>query len=171
MLNKHTVLSFDIGGLQHRCQLTVRYDCRVAGNCLGYISSFFYLLSRASQIFKNWQRSATEGLSLSMFACTITANLFYGAGIIVRAESWDALAVAAPWLLGSLGTVGLDLTIFAQVCLIVPHPLARDTSMLLSSMPNATGIHRVSKFQSFGKSTSMIVGLGYLSVRCRDTKP
>ena len=101
----------------------------MAGNCLGYISSFFYLLSRVSQIFKNWQLSATEGLSLSMFACTITANLLYGAGIIVRAESWDALAVAAPWLLGSLGTVGLDLTIFAQVCLRRPPPHELDTPL------------------------------------------
>ena len=72
-------------------------------------------MSRVSQIYKNWQRSATEGLSLSMFACTMAANLLYGAGIVVRAENWDDLTVAAPWLLGSLGTVSLDCTIFAQV--------------------------------------------------------
>ncbi len=90
-------------------------QCRVAGNILGWMSSGFYLASRTSQIVKNWQRGATTGLSLSMFACTMAANLLYGAGILVRADGWDDVTVAAPWLLGSLGTVGLDCTIFAQV--------------------------------------------------------
>lgn len=88
---------------------------RVAGNTLGWISSFFYLISRVSQIYKNWQRRATEGLSLSMFACTIVANLLYGVSILLRATCWADIYLSAPWLLGSLGTVGMDITIFLQV--------------------------------------------------------
>lgn len=50
-----------------------------------------------------------------MFACAITANVCYGLGILVRAYSWDVIYSSAPWILGSLGTVSLDMVIFAQV--------------------------------------------------------
>ena len=87
----------------------------MAGNTLGWLSSGFYLTSRVSQIHKNWQRRATEGLSLSMFACTIVANLLYGVSILLRATCWADISLSAPWLLGSLGTVGMDIAIFLQV--------------------------------------------------------
>lgn len=54
-----------------------------------------------------------------MFACAITANVCYGLGILVRAYSWDVIYSSAPWILGSLGTVSLDIVIFAQVS----HPM------------------------------------------------
>ena len=42
---------------------------------LGYISSVFYLSSRLSQIFKNYMRKCTEGLSVAMFLMAISANV------------------------------------------------------------------------------------------------
>ena len=90
--------------------------CRTAGISLGWTSSVFYLLSRVSQIYKNYSRGATEGLSLHMFGCIVTANLLYVAGILVRARDMSDVTTAAPWLLGTVGTVFLDLTIFYQVC-------------------------------------------------------
>ena len=50
-----------------------------------------------------------------MFACAITANICYGLGILLRAYTWKVLWSSAPWLLGSLGTVSLDMIIFSQV--------------------------------------------------------
>ena len=50
-----------------------------------------------------------------MFACAITANVCYGLGILIRAYNWDVVRSSAPWILGSLGTVSLDLVIFTQV--------------------------------------------------------
>ena len=44
---------------------------------LGWLSSFFYLSSRLSQLYKNWSRKCCEGLSLSMFLCAISANIRY----------------------------------------------------------------------------------------------
>ena len=85
------------------------------GTIIGWSSSGFYLGSRLSQIWKNYSRASAEGLSLAMFACAITANICYGLGIILRAYSWQVVWSSAPWLLGSLGTVSLDLVIFAQV--------------------------------------------------------
>lgn len=136
--------------------------CRVAGNFLGWVSSLFYLMSRISQIYKNWQRSAIEGLSLSMFACTMAANLLYGAGIVVRAESWDDLTVAGPWLLGSLGTVGLDLTIFAQA-----RPLSlpfHKRTAFTAAGGLSPGLFRYFNFES-SSSEIIISGEGYAQTR------
>lgn len=49
-----------------------------------------------------------------MFLCAIAANVFYGVGILIRAYSWDVVLGSAPWILGSLGTVGLDVIIYWQ---------------------------------------------------------
>ena len=91
------------------------YKCRTVGSIIGWSSSGFYLGSRLSQIWKNHSRQSAEGLSLAMFACAITANVCYALGILIRAYSWQAVRSSAPWILGSLGTVSLDLIIFTQV--------------------------------------------------------
>ena len=57
-----------------------------------------------------------QGLAISMFLCAIAANSFYGGGIIIRTYDWETFWNSLPWLLGSLGTVGLDVTIYLQVC-------------------------------------------------------
>jgi PQ loop repeat len=49
--------------------------CRTAGVWLGYVSSVFYLSSRLSQIYKNYARKCTEGLSVAMFLMAISANV------------------------------------------------------------------------------------------------
>lgn len=41
---------------------------------------------------------------------------FYGASILIRSYTWAELRSSLPWLIGSLGTVALDLAIFAQAC-------------------------------------------------------
>lgn len=87
---------------------------RTVGSIIGWSSSGFYLGSRLSQIWKNHSRQSAEGLSLAMFACAITANICYALGILIRAYSWQVVRSSAPWILGSLGTVSLDLIIFTQ---------------------------------------------------------
>lgn len=84
----------------------------------------FYLGSRCSQIFKNFSRRSAEGLSLAMFGCAIAANITYGLGILLRTYSWHYLRASAPWILGSLGTVFLDVLIFCQVQALHASPLS-----------------------------------------------
>lgn len=88
--------------------------CRQAGTVIAYCSSVLYLTSRMSQITKNHRRRSAEGLALTMFLCAIAANTLYGLSIVMRSYSLDSLRSSLPWLLGSLGTVVLDMTIFAQ---------------------------------------------------------
>ena len=65
-----------------------------------------------------------------MFACAISANVCYGLGILIRAYSWQVIWSSAPWILGSLGTVTLDLVIFTQVtCQLLLH--AYDASYIV----------------------------------------
>jgi uncharacterized protein with PQ loop repeat len=86
----------------------------VAGTALGYISSFLYILSRVSQIYKNHTRKSVEGLSTAMFSCAVCANICTGSGIILRTFSMQQLMQQVPWIVGSLGTVAGDLVILSQ---------------------------------------------------------
>ena len=95
------------------------------GTVIGWTSSGFYLGSRLSQIYKNWSRHSAEGLSIAMFGCAITANICYGASILLRSYGWADILSSSPWLLGSLGTVALDVTIALQVrrkCAVAKEP-------------------------------------------------
>ncbi len=87
----------------------------MVGTVFGYMSCSLYLASRVSQIYKNWQRKNTEGLAISMFMCAISANVCYGGAIIIRSYTHADYMASLPWLVGSLGTVCLDVTIFMQV--------------------------------------------------------
>lgn len=84
------------------------------GNWCGWTSSVFYLFSRVSQIAKNMRRKSVEGLALGMFMTAVAANLTYGVSILLRVQSGDDFISKFPWLLGSLGTVSLDMTILLQ---------------------------------------------------------
>ena len=84
------------------------------GRGVGYLATAFYLGGRFAQIAKNRCRRTTEGLSLTMFALAVTANLAYGTSVLCASKSTAAVMRAMPWLLGSFGTVVLDLTILAS---------------------------------------------------------
>jgi hypothetical protein len=97
------------------CDVSTNPEWEVAiGRAAGYVSSAFYLGSRVSQILKNRARKSCEGLSAAMFATAVAANVTYGVAILLRAASWAGVLASAPWLLGSLGTVALDVTVLAQ---------------------------------------------------------
>lgn len=53
-----------------------------------WASASLYLGSRISQVIKNNERGSTEGLSLAMVFCAISANLTYGTSIFMRLYSW-----------------------------------------------------------------------------------
>jgi uncharacterized protein with PQ loop repeat len=94
--------------------LSIKEWQQSTGSILGYISCILYLASRISQILKNNSRKSAEGLSSSMFICAVTANLFYGTSVLLRARTAEELISSLPWVLGSLGTVALDGIILTQ---------------------------------------------------------
>ena len=85
------------------------------GVILGWVSAAVYLTSRLPQIAKNCKRRSVEGLSVLMFTCAVLGNLTYSLGIFLRSTEPDKLREAAPWLLGSVGTLAMDFFILMQV--------------------------------------------------------
>ena len=84
------------------------------GRFVGYLAMMFYLGGRAAQIVKNSRRRSVEGLSLTMFALAICANVTYGLSIICASHSKENMIRSLPWLGGSFGTVACDIAILAQ---------------------------------------------------------
>lgn len=84
------------------------------GDMLGYLSALSYLCSRFPQIWHNLQRKSTAGLSVFIFFLSIAGNVTYGVSVILMATSVQSILVALPWLLGSLGTVLLDVALLMQ---------------------------------------------------------
>lgn len=91
----------------------------IIGFTIGSVSSVLYLCSRLPQIFKNFQRKSTEGVSFFLFALVILGNTTYGISVLVknpeRGQGETSYMVHhLPWLIGSLGTLSLDLVISLQ---------------------------------------------------------
>ncbi|GJN92915.1 hypothetical protein Rhopal_005957-T1 [Rhodotorula paludigena] len=80
---------------------------------VGWISAFLYLGSRLPQLALN-RKTKCAGLSLLMFAFAVCGNTTYVASILLTSTSPQHLLVNAPWLLGSGGTIFLDLVVLGQ---------------------------------------------------------
>lgn len=107
------------------------------GQIFGYICAVLYLGSRIPQLLLNYHRKSTEGLNALFFLFACIGNLTYVLSIFAyepicsrrhhghwyggQCESGEARAVYGKyilvnlsWLLGSLGTLFLDLAVFVQ---------------------------------------------------------
>ncbi|KAL5014902.1 hypothetical protein ScPMuIL_009172 [Solemya velum] len=84
------------------------------GYAIGILSSIFYLGSRSAQLWKNYKRQSTVGLSSLMFILAVLGNLTYGGAILVRSLDGVYIIRHIPWLVGSLGVIALDLSLLIQ---------------------------------------------------------
>ncbi|KAH8430404.1 PQ-loop repeat-containing protein [Aspergillus melleus] len=105
------------------------------GQVFGYFCAVLYLGSRLPQILLNYRRKSTEGVSLLFFLFACIGNLTYVLSILAyspvchggspeqtnRCRPGEASAlygryilVNLSWLIGSLGTLFLDMCIFVQ---------------------------------------------------------
>lgn len=98
------------------------------GTLLSWTSTFLYLVSRLPQIFLNFRRKSTSGLSPTLFAAAFCGNLFYSSSLLVNPCAWNTfgphggngwagvegskqgewVAAALPFFLGAAGVLGLD---------------------------------------------------------------
>uniref|UniRef100_H3ACI2 Lysosomal amino acid transporter 1 homolog n=1 Tax=Latimeria chalumnae TaxID=7897 RepID=H3ACI2_LATCH len=91
----------------------------IIGFVIGSVSSLLYLSSRIPQIYTNFLRKSTEGVSFSLFAFIILGNIAYGLSVLLKnpdrgqAES-NYVVHHIPWVVGSLGTLTLDTIIACQ---------------------------------------------------------
>ncbi|CAX43082.1 uncharacterized membrane protein yol092w, putative [Candida dubliniensis CD36] len=80
----------------------------------GWLCAILYLGSRIPQIVLNYERKSCDGISFMFFLFACLGNLTYVISILSIDMSWNYLWVNSSWLAGSLGTLGLDFTIFVQ---------------------------------------------------------
>lgn len=100
----------------------------VAGMILSWSSTLLYLGSRLPQLYKNWTRQSTAGLSPLLFFAAFCGNFFYSASLLTNPNAWNDfdsyggngwagvhgsqrgqwIAKAAPFFLGAFGVLGLD---------------------------------------------------------------
>ena len=100
----------------------------IAGTILSWFSTLLYLGSRLPQLYKNWDRQSTAGLSPLLFMAAFCGNLFYSSSLLTNpnawynlpsygehgwvgyegSERWAWVARAAPFFLGAAGVLGLD---------------------------------------------------------------
>ncbi|KAK9377494.1 PQ loop repeat-domain-containing protein [Lipomyces chichibuensis] len=95
-------------------------DRESVGRVFAWSCTTMYLTSRMPQIYTNFVRQSTSGLSVMLFIAAFCGNLLYTLSIVSSAatldggERADFLWEELPYLLGSAGTVGFDFTIFLQ---------------------------------------------------------
>jgi uncharacterized protein with PQ loop repeat len=84
------------------------------GMLLGWVSAACYLGSRVPQLWTNYKRKRTDGLSPQYFISAILGNTTYGASIFLQDTSWGYIWQQFPWLAGSLGNLFFDAALLSQ---------------------------------------------------------
>lgn len=80
----------------------------------GYLGAVLYLGSRIPQIILNFKRRSCEGVSFLFFLFACLGNIMFITSVLVVSLDPEYLLVNFSWLLGSAGTLFLDLVIFSQ---------------------------------------------------------
>lgn len=99
-----------------------------AGMILSWCSTLLYLGSRIPQLYKNWSRKSTAGLSPLLFIAAFCGNLFYSTSLLSNPNGWHDFGPygghgwvghsgsdranwvlrAAPFFLGAAGVLFMD---------------------------------------------------------------
>lgn len=105
-----------------------------AGRVLSWSSTLLYLGSRLPQLYKNYVRQSTSGLSAKLFVAAFFGNLFYSTSLLTNPCAWydmppyggrgwageegndrvEWLALAIPFWLGAAGVLSLDAAVGVQ---------------------------------------------------------
>ncbi|KIW60061.1 hypothetical protein PV05_00308 [Exophiala xenobiotica] len=108
--------------------LRVETPLEIAGTILSWCSTLLYLGSRLPQLYKNWKRQSTAGLSPLLFFAAFCGNFFYSTSLLTNPNAWDDygpyghhgwvdvqgsqrwawVARAAPFFLGAAGCLSMD---------------------------------------------------------------
>jgi uncharacterized protein with PQ loop repeat len=100
----------------------------IVGRVVSWMSTLLYLGSRPPQLYKNYQRKSTEGLSPLLFFAAFCGNFFYSSSLLTNPNAWSDFAPyggggwadahgndrwewigrSMPFFLGAFGVLGLD---------------------------------------------------------------
>lgn len=85
-----------------------------AGTVLGWASSIFYVIGRLPQLYLNYRRKTTEGLSMLMYIFTILGNTFYLLSVLAFSLEPDYIYTNLPWIFMIVITVLMDFVVLFQ---------------------------------------------------------
>ncbi|KAI9782417.1 MAG: hypothetical protein M1835_004039 [Candelina submexicana] len=100
----------------------------IVGRLLSWASTMLYLCSRLPQLYMNYNRRSTSGLSSKLFLAAFCGNFFYSSSLMANPCAWydfgrfggsgwvgeegsrrlEWVSRAAPFFLGAAGVLGLD---------------------------------------------------------------
>ncbi|KAL9648401.1 hypothetical protein ABK040_014023 [Willaertia magna] len=86
----------------------------IFGYCLGFFCATLNIFSRIAQIYTNFHRHNTDGLSPFVFGCAIGGNALYALSIFLYSQLPKFLLGKLPWLISSCVNVCLDTFIMSQ---------------------------------------------------------
>ncbi|OJD17294.1 hypothetical protein AJ78_02582 [Emergomyces pasteurianus Ep9510] len=101
---------------------------QIAGRIASWSSTFLYLGSRIPQLYKNYGRKSTSGLSPLLFFAAFCGNFFYSSSLLTNPNAWsdypaygnggwvgkegnnrlEWIGRAVPFFLGAFGVLGMD---------------------------------------------------------------
>ncbi|XP_017266695.1 lysosomal amino acid transporter 1 homolog [Kryptolebias marmoratus] len=107
----------------------------IVGFAIGSLSSVLYLCSRLPQMYTNFKRKSTEGVSYFLFALVILGNTTYGLSILLKnpdpgEDESSYMVHHLPWLIGSLGTLTFDLIISLQFLIYRKAPVRNENGIV-----------------------------------------
>eukprot|EP00818_Percolomonas_sp_WS_P003498 CAMPEP_0117435814 /NCGR_PEP_ID=MMETSP0759-20121206/679_1 /TAXON_ID=63605 /ORGANISM="Percolomonas cosmopolitus, Strain WS" /LENGTH=834 /DNA_ID=CAMNT_0005227381 /DNA_START=555 /DNA_END=3059 /DNA_ORIENTATION=+ len=89
------------------------------GYAFAILSALFYISSRFPQIYWNYTRKSTKGLSSLMFILTMFGNIFFVSSLMpfnqAHPEWFNVFLVSIPFIVGGTATLFFDLLILLQI--------------------------------------------------------
>ncbi|KAJ5773536.1 hypothetical protein N7457_008432 [Penicillium paradoxum] len=128
----------------------------VVGRVFSWMSTILYLGSRPPQLYKNYQRKSTQGLSPLLFFAAFCGNLFYSSSLLTNPNAWSDMSPyggggwadnhgndrlewigrATPFFLGAFGVLGLDGFMGVQFLMYGDGPEQEDDESFISGDGN-----------------------------------
>ncbi|KAJ5486960.1 hypothetical protein N7530_001260 [Penicillium desertorum] len=125
----------------------------IIGRVFSWMSTILYLGSRPPQLYKNYQRKSTEGLSPLLFMAAFCGNLFYSSSLLTNPNAWsdfspyggggwadnhgndrlEWIGRATPFFLGAFGVLGLDGFMGVQFLMYGDGPEHEDAESFITS--------------------------------------
>ena len=74
----------------HTTSTTTSNTSELIGRIISWVSTVLYLFSRPPQLYKNYVRQSTTGLSPLLFTAAFSGNLFYSASLLTNPFCWSS---------------------------------------------------------------------------------
>lgn len=130
------------GDISDSTEISSQTASQITGRIVSWISTVMYLGSRIPQIYKNYRRKSTSGLSPLLFFAAFCGNFFYSSSLVTNPNAWfdfppyggggwagsdgnsrvEWVGRAIPFFLGAAGVLILDGTVGIQFLIYAEKP-------------------------------------------------